>query len=222
MTQQLPAPVADIRDRNIHRLLRDLAIDRDLTFASCLDVGCGTSRHDRWFRRFERSTAPKRYIGLEADEELIQQLRDAGVDVRDASGGPGDVTSDLTLCLEVIEHLRPEETPDFMAFVERNTTKAVALTTPNFEYWNGLEQKPEYRECRWIPDHLPFFDVNGGPHEHKQVMTPENLASYMDGTFSSDKWGWQVFRAWPWRLHDLSNDNEFTLFFKLYALAWRR
>ena len=208
-----------IRERRIHGVLRDFARDRDLWFDSCLDVGCGRSRYDQWFARFERSREGGRYTGVESDRLIIEELTAEGVDVRDADD-PGDCVSDLSLCVEVIEHLLPDETPDFLRFVAQNTRKLMALTTPNFEYWNGVRPIPEYRECRWIPDHLPTFDPRGGPHHHKQAMTPANLHAYLVEAFPPPDWEVTVLRAWPWRLHDEVTDRAFHLYFKLFALAW--
>jgi SAM-dependent methyltransferase len=214
--------VGALRERSAQRLIRDVADQQALTFQSCLDVGCGTANWHRWFTGFAYARAPHRYIGLETDEEMVDAARARGLDVRNPERDPGDCVSDVTLCIEVIEHVLPEASADFFRFVAANTRKAVLLTTPNFEYWSGLRQKPEYTECRWIPDHLPFFNPKGGPHAHKQAMTPENLTGYLADAFDPEAWDFRVFRAWPWRLNDLTTDASFELYFKLFAAVWRR
>lgn len=211
-----------LAERRIHPLLAAFARERDVFFDSCLDVGCGRSRYDQWFERFDRSREGSRYIGLETDPQIISELVGAGVDVRNALEGPGECRSDLVLCIEVIEHLTPAETPAFMEFVAANTQKVMALTTPNFEYWDNLRQRPEYRECRWIPDHFPFFKIDGGPHHHKQAMTPQTLKAYLDAAFPAREWETRVYRAWPWRLEDQVTGEAFEMCFKLFALAWNR
>ena len=205
----------------MHRVLQGFSRTHDLRYSSCLDIGCGRSRYDRWFERFDRAVAPHRYIGLETDPEIIEELRAQGVDVRHANDEPGECRSELTLCIEVIEHVLPAETPAFLDFVAANTETAMMLTTPNFEYWEGKKPKPEYRECRWIPDHLPTFNPAGGPHHHKQAMTPENLSAYLAVAFPEPEWNFEVFRAWPWRLEDITTGESFLLYFKLFAIAWR-
>ena len=214
--------IGALAERQMHAVLRDLARTEDLWFDSCLDVGCGRTRYDRWFERFERNTAPARYVGLETDGEIIDQLVAEGVDVRHAIDAPGDCRSDLTLCIEVVEHVLPEDTPAFFEFVAANTEKAMMLTTPNFEYWNGTRALPDYRECRWIPDHLPSFDPRGGPHHHKQAMTPESVRDYLTAAFRPPEWEVRVYRAWPWRLEDEVSRRSFQLYFKIFATAWRR
>lgn len=214
--------VGTLRERTIHASVRDLAREQDIWLDSCLDIGCGRSRYDRWFERFERNPGPGHYIGLETDPLIIDELQADGVDVRHALDGPGDCASDLTLALEVIEHILPDDTPDFMKFIAENTRKLLALTTPNFEYWNGTIPRPEYRECRWIPDHMPTFKPTGGPHHHKQAMTPENLQGYLSAAFPAREWDTRVFRAWPWRLEDQVTGEAWELYFKLFAVAWRR
>ncbi|MEA2310436.1 MAG: hypothetical protein QOE28_404 [Solirubrobacteraceae bacterium] len=213
--------IGHLDERRMHGVLQRFAREHELSFGSCLDIGCGRSRYDRWFDRFDRAEEPRRYIGLETDEVIIEELQREGVDVRHALDAPGDCRSDLTLCIEVIEHLKPSETPGFLSFVEKNTERVMMLTTPNFEYWEGKRPRPEYRECRWIPDHLPTFNPAGGPHHHKQAMTPQNLSDYLATAFPAPEWSFEVFRAWPWRLEDLTTSEAFHLYFKLYAIAWR-
>jgi len=209
--------------RGIFPLLRDFAIDNGLVFDSCLDIGCGRSRHDRWFSKFRQSADSATYVGIDTDQQIVDELRAEGVDARnpevdDTSG----LTADLTLCIEVVEHLKPEEMNGFLEFARDSTRTLIGFTTPNFEYWDGVRAKQEYRECRWIPDHFPFFDPHGGPHEHKQRMTPAGLQRSLAEAFPADEWGTQVMRAWPWTLHDETTDASFVLAFKIFALAWRR
>lgn len=223
MTDAAATPdVGSLRERTIHALVRDVAREHDIWFDSCLDIGCGRSRYDKWFERFERNTRMGHYIGLESDPLIMEELQADGVDVRHAPGEHGDYGSDLTLALEVIEHILPDDTPEFMQFIAENTRKCLVLTTPNFEYWNGDKPRPEYRECRWIPDHMPIFKPAGGPHHHKQAMTPENLREYLGEAFSAPEWETRVFRAWPWRLEDQVTGQAFELYFKLFAVARRR
>lgn len=214
--------IAEVDDRRIHRLIRDLAREQDLRFASCLDVGCGRSRYDRWFDKFQYSKEPRRYIGLDDDPLIREELTAEGVDIR-SSAGAGACASDLTLAVEVIEHVLPEDSADFFAFLAASTRKAMALTTPNFEYWHGsnFRQVPDYRECRWVPDHAPIWNPGGGPHTHKHWMTAEHVDELLRGAFPSGEWEHQVFRAWPWVLRDVSVNREFRLHFKLFALVWR-
>jgi 2-polyprenyl-3-methyl-5-hydroxy-6-metoxy-1,4-benzoquinol methylase len=214
--------VGELRERSAQRLIRDVAREHGLEFASCLDIGCGRAKWQQWFEGFAHARKPHTYIGLETDAEMVAEARARGVDVRDPTGDAGECASDLTLCIEVIEHVLPEESAAFFRFAAANTRKALLLTTPNFEYFDGRRQKPEYAECRWIPDHLPFFNPAGGPHSHKQAMTPDNLTGYLADAFDGDMWDFRVYRAWPWRLHDLTIDATFELYFKLFAIAWRR
>lgn len=213
--------VGRLAERQIHNVVSEFSRARELTFESCLDVGCGRSRYDRWFERMPARLPPGRYIGLETDPKIIDELQREGVDARHALDDPGKCDSDLVLCVEVIEHLLADETPDFLNFVAQNTIKLMALTTPNFEYWHDLRQKPEYRECRWVPDHFSYFNLSGGPHAHKQAMTPQNLCAYFTQAFPAPEWEFRVFRAWPWRLEDQVTDEVFNLYFKLFGLVWR-
>jgi hypothetical protein len=209
-------------DRRVHGLVRDTAIAQDMRFSSCLDIGCGRSRYDKWFQRLRQAEAPHRYIGLDSDERIVAELQAEGVEVHRSPEGV-DCRSDLTLCVEVIEHVLPEDSDDFFRFVAANTNKVVALTTPNFEYWQGSNFRalPELRECRWLPDHVRTWNPKGGPHAHKQWMTAGLLDDYFTRLVPRDRWAHQVYRAWPWRLTDVTTDQTFELHFKLFAVAWR-
>jgi hypothetical protein len=222
MTAGSRALVGELRERNAQRLIRDVATERRLSFGSCLDMGCGTAKWQQWFERFSHAEPPHRYIGLETDPQMVADGRARGLDIRNPDEDPGECASDLTLCIEVVEHLLPEDSADFFAFAAANTRKALVLTTPNFEYWDGKRPRPEYAECRWIPDHLPYLNPRGGPHHHKQAMTADLLTGYLEAAFDAATWDFRVYRAWPWRLHDLTTDATFELWFKLFAVAWRR
>jgi hypothetical protein len=215
--------ILETTSRNIKPMLRDRATELGIEFESCLDVGCGRSRHDRWFQKFSPSGGSMSYIGLETDPVIVSELLAEGVDVRNPDEAPvTDCESDLTLCIEVVEHLTPQETPGFMEFVAANTRKMMVLTTPNFEYWPGLRPGPDLRELRFVPDHFKGFNPRGGPHAHKQEMTPQSLSRYLADAFPDDEWDVDVYRAWPWRLEDLSVGRTFEVYFKLFAMVTRR
>lgn len=209
-------------DRTIHRLIRDFSKQNNIRCNSCLDVGCGNAKYQGWIQKVEFMDEPKKYIGIDGDQTLIDKHQENGLDIRHHENS-GECRSDLTLCLEVIEHLRPEETKGFLEFVRNNTNKIIAFTTPNFEYWNGTRQIDEYKECRWIPDHFAYFRPDStNPHDHKQAMTPKILEQYLKETFPAKEWGYQVFRAWPWTMEDKTNGDKFELYFKIFALVWRK
>lgn len=211
-----------LNDRTIHRLIRDFSRDNNLHYKSCLDVGCGRAQYYPWIQQVEFMDEPRKYIGIESDRDIINKHHENGLDVRHPDDA-GECKSDLSLCLEVIEHLRPDETKGFLEFVRNNTNKLVAFTTPNFEYWNGQRQVDEYKECRWIPDHFSYFRPDSlDPHDHKQAMTPENMDDYFSVAFPSDEWDYEIFRSWPWVMEDQTNGEKFELYFKLFAIAWRK
>jgi hypothetical protein len=129
---------------------------------------------------------------------------------------------DLSMALETIEHLRPEETIGFLNFCARITEKLFVLTTPNFEYWRNMKATEDYKECRWHPDHFRYFKPNSDdPHDHKQEMTPRILESCIRQSEFSSGWDVRIFRAWPWRLVDQARDVSFQMHFKLFLSAYR-
>jgi hypothetical protein len=211
------------RTRRIFPLIRDFAIHNRFTYESCIDIGCGRSRHDRWFSKFPQSSSTATYVALDTDQKIIDELRADGVDARNPEADDtAGLMSDLTLCVEVVEHLLPRDMHGFLEYARDSTRALIAFTTPNFEYWNGVRAKPEYKECRWIPDHFPFFNPQGGPHEHKQRMTPTGFSESLANALPEADWAFQVMRAWPWTLRDETTEAEFVLAFKIFALAWRR
>lgn len=213
----------DLVDRKIHRPLRDLAIALDIGFSSMLDVGCGRARADMWFARSEISEAPRRYVGLEVDEDIARYLEGQGVEVRSPEELHDDDVFDLTFSAEILEHLKPEETRGFLESVEVRTAKVAAFTTPNFEYWDRLNPRSGMEELRWVPDHFSFFDEDStDPHVHKQGFEPQSLYDALAEVFVPDVWHISVHRAWPWRLFDSSVGTEFDVAFKLFAFAWKR
>lgn len=221
--------------RSIHPLIKSFSIETDVLFASCLDVGCGRSRYDRWFEKFDRTREPRRYVGAETDPDIIDELRAAGVEALTPTQ-IGTDTFDLSLAIEVIEHLTPDETPPFLDFIEARTSTLFALTTPNIEYWrmggtgrdnrNVASFKPiaGYEPLRWIPDHTYTYDpASADGHVHKQLFSPETLKATLQESFVEDEWDVEVFKAWPWRIADLTRpEHAFVVFFKLFALAQRR
>lgn len=216
-------PIEEVDNRTVIDLIRALADREQLRFASCLDIGCGRSRYDRWFNNFPYATGPRRYIGLDTDPAIVQELNDEGVDARNPAADAGECRSDLVLCIEVLEHVSADNAIAFLEFAKRQTGKVLALTTPDFEYWEGRKQRPEYKECRWIPDHLPSFNPqnSGDPHVHRHAVTPTLVREYFARVFDADEWRYRVYRAWPWLLRDLSIGVDFTFYFKVFALAWR-
>jgi len=230
MTDVQPVPpgvVAHVQDRDITRLARDVSRRLGIFHSNCLDIGCGRSRHDIWFQRFERSEGDRRYTAVDADPEIVKELRAAGVHAC-LPGEVGSSSADLALCLEVVEHIPEEEIPAFLQFVESKTRKLAVFTTPNLEYWDvsapgNARAKAEIEGLRWIPDHvLTLTDDATDPHGHKQVYTPERLRTQLEAAFPARTWGIEIYRAWPWTIGDVPNGRTHVLYFKIFAVAWRR
>lgn len=209
-------------------IIQEHAVDEKLTFSSCLDVGSGLRTQDQWFSKFRHSRPPHRFVAAEIDPEIVEELKRRGIATMNPLEDEGVEQFDLTLALEVIEHLTPDKSVAFLDFCARRTGKLLALTTPNFEYWNikdsvtGARAYEDYRECRWIPDHFAYFDrKSDDPHFHKQAMTPGLLHDYFEkSAFGRDPWRFRIYRAWPWQIRDVARDRAFDLHFKIFAVAW--
>lgn len=202
--------------------LVDRAAERSgMTFESVLDVGSSDRPIVDWFLKHKRSREPRRYAAVEIDPVKIAALQTRGLAVITDMATIRE-PFDLTIAMEVIEHIRPEDSVAFLKQCSAATNKLFALTTPNFEYWTRFRARGEMRECRWIPDHAPDFKPgSSNPHAHQQEMTPENLSAYMAEAFPADSWNFTIYRAWPWQLSDVARNKSFKLFFKLFAVAER-
>lgn len=220
--------------KQIPPLVKRFAVDNGVRFGSCMDVGGGRARKDLWFRKFSHSIEPRDYTCIETDEQIMAELRSHDVDVRHPER-VGAEEWELALALEVIEHVREDETESLLDFICSHTSGLVALTTPNIEYWElggtgednrnvlRLRPEPKYDGLRFIPDHAHQYDpASGSPHTHKQLFTPESLRRVLCKTFTKDRWGVQVYRAWPWEVRDIASGFAYKLYFKLFALVWRR
>lgn len=214
--------ILHVDNHAIMPVVNRFAAQGNLTFDSLLDIGSSDRPLNGWFCRYGRAIDPRRYLALEIDPVMVARLQAKGLEVA-TSFQKVSRPSELTLALEVLEHIKPEDSVSFLSQCAGLTGKLFGLTTPNFEYWNRFRAKPEYKECRWIPDHAPGLRPgSANPHDHQQEMTPENLSSYMQQAFPPETWDVQVMRAWPWELKDVARGTVFQLYFKLFAVAIRR
>lgn len=187
---------------------------------SCLDVGCGRNPVNGWFCKVAASP-DARFVAADSDPDILAELAGRGLESIDPLATDPAPRCDLVVAKEVIEHLRPEDTSDFLAFCARSTIKVFALTTPNFEYWPKLRAAD--RELRFVPDHFPAFNPrSSNPHMHKQEMTPAGLQRDLEVAFPSPAWDVRVFRAWPWTLRDEARGRDFPVTFKIFALCFSR
>lgn len=214
--------LSSTKDAKILPLVSNSAAERAMTFASLLDVGASDRPLVDWFLKFRHAIEPHKYTAVEVDPTMVERLKVRQLDV--SSSIPTDTEGyDLTLACEVIEHIKAEQSVDFLTKCAKATRKMFALTTPNFEYWDNFRQRDEVKECRWLPDHVRTYKPGSkDPHAHQQEMTPSNLSSYMQEAFPADAWDVTVYRAWPWSIKDVAREREYLLYFKLFATALKR
>jgi hypothetical protein len=204
----------------IQPLIQSHAVAENVNFASCLDVGSNIRHQASWFGKFSRSIEPKQYIAADIDEPILKQLKELGIDAVNPLTSDRNLNSDLVMALEVVEHLEEKNNHDFFSFLQKNTKKMLACTTPNFEYWENLKPLEDYKELRWVPDHFKDFKPSSAdPHTHKQAFTPESLLLTLEKYFNSEEWKISVYRAWPWEIKDCSRDRSYKVFFKIFAIV---
>lgn len=200
-------------------LIVDTLRTQAIELGSCLDVGCGRNPIKAWFDKIATGSAPH-YLGVDSDRSILDDLAAMGVDAIHPSDMAADASSDLVIAKEVLEHLPTDETTGFLEFCASHTGKLFVLTTPNFEYWPNL--KAEDRRLRWVPDHFrDYKPKSADPHHHKQAVTPARLDADLRRAFPEPVWDVRVFRAWPWQIRDQARDREWTLWFKIFAVAVR-
>ena len=193
---------------------------------SVTDIGCFNRPVYDFVSKFTKNID---FIGVDEDEEAIKFLKEKKLKGLNWNDYKSEKIKDYTFAKEVIEHIKEEETLAFLKVIKLKTKKAFFLTTPNFEGWDtdGFSKlsigrrKDEFKEMRYIPDHLPYFNSSSSnPHMHKQLMTFDNLNKVLKSTFNDPSWKVMIFKAWPWKLNDLSRDTTFIHYFKLHAVVW--
>jgi hypothetical protein len=83
-----------------------------LTFDSLLDVGSSDRPLNGWFSRYGRAIDPRRYLALEIDPVMVARLQDKGLEVATSLQNESR-PSDLILALEVLEHMKTEDSVSF-------------------------------------------------------------------------------------------------------------
>ncbi|WP_157069686.1 hypothetical protein [Sandaracinus amylolyticus] len=206
----------------MHALVRDHCVAHELRFDSCLDIGCGRTRLDKWVGKSELFDAPRRYVGLELDDAIRSALIAEDVDVRHPFSPEGkSAEGDIGVALEIVEHLEAADTIPFLSEYLRRTHKLFVLSTPNCEYWTGRRAAVGYEHLRFLPDHYPDqLASRSSPHSHKQAFTPETLADAIASSLPGSHWRYRVYRAWPWTITDMTRPVTYPLYFKLFALVW--
>ena len=210
--------------KKINPLSRDFIVADKSTSISVADIGC----FNRPIWGFVSQLKDKvDYLGVDEDPVALEYLASQGLKGATAAQYNEGGEFDYTFGLEVIEHIRYEDSPGFLASLRDKTNKAFFLTTPNFEGWdhNGFSQvkrRPDLAEMRYIPDHLRSFNPKShNPHHHKQIMTRDSLNAQLSDVLDAKEWDWEVIKTWPWALTDLATGNIFIHFFKLHIVAWR-
>lgn len=224
LKDQAAASVSDITycgDR-ILPLARNMMVEAGIDAPRVADVGC----YKRPLHGFVTKLFPgATFLGVDEDEAAIEWLEEQGIAGCDFQTYQAQEPFDYTILMEVIEHIRPEDSQGFLRAVLEQTTTAAFLTTPNFAGWDGgpkdrLVQKPEIREMRYVPDHLKGFRANSpNPHHHKQVITVQGLAEDIAAVLP-EGWAFRVFHAWPWTLTDQARGTVFEHSFKVFAIMW--
>jgi hypothetical protein len=216
--------VRSCQQDRIIALARDVMRLDPATAISMADIGCYNRTVypsvSRWKDQVD-------FLGVDEDPKALRDLAEMGLPATDAAGYAATGPRDYSFALEVIEHIRVENAPGFLATIRDRTRRAIFMTTPNFEGWDGgppdrLQIRPDWREMRYMPDHMRYFDADQpDPHNHKQVMTVDTLSAQLAATFPAPEWSFTVIKAWPWRLSDLARGTHFDHYFKLFALIWR-
>ncbi|MCP4100976.1 MAG: hypothetical protein GY750_06080 [Lentisphaerae bacterium] len=193
---------------------------------SVADIGCFNRPIYDWLIKVAEVSS---YVGVDPDPIAISDLKK-----RNLKCIPPEefkLIDDVDYCfgLEVIEHIKRSQSEQFLRTLRDKTRKAIIMTTPNFEGWDAdpsqltAKRRPEFTELRYIPDHIPGYEVESqNPHSHKQIMTVEILSEQIISVFPSNEWDWVIYRAWPWHFSDLARNTDFSHYFKLHFAIFRK
>lgn len=227
MTSSDEIAAASVSDTAYHNaqilpLARNVMVQAGLQAPSVADVGC----YKRPVHGFVSKLFPDvSFLGVDEDQDAIDWLRENGMQGADFQTYLDQDPHDFAFLMEVIEHIRPEDSQGFLGAVLKQTKTAAFLTTPNFEGWDAgprdkLAQRAELREMRYVPDHLKAFNAaSPNPHHHKQVITRLGLAKDIAAVLP-DGWAFRVFPAWPWTMMDHARNVQFDHCFKVFAIMW--
>lgn len=214
--------IEETSDRNVLGWIETLSRDAGFTFDSCLDVGCGLNPLVDWFRKAGVASPGAAYYATDAHDEVKAKLAERGVSALKPEELPSGFQADLVIAAEVLEHVTPTEVTHFLEDLRARTRKMLAITCPNFEYFNVERRMANDPELRFVPDHLKdFASRSADPYMHKFATTPAIVGSALSKVFVAPDWRLRVFRAWPWVLTDIPAKRTFLLHFKVFALALR-
>lgn len=209
---------------NLIKIIDQTAKEKNLSFSSCIEFGPGNNPLHDWFKKYNKAKNAKDYICIELDNNISSKLLARNINTySDIIQSPLKI-ADLTLALEVLEHIPENDLLIFLEKIKAATNVMFACTTPNFEHWDEtLKPLPEVKECRYIPDHFPYYKPKStNPHHHKTAMTPEKMFNLLSQVFPLDTWYINVYRAWPWKISDLARNSTYQLYFKLFGMVVKK
>jgi hypothetical protein len=211
--------IAAIDDSKLVPRIMQLAEDRDLYFDSLLDVGCGLRPLNRWFARYARSEAPRRYIGLDKDDTAVQSLKAQGVLGLPSFNADFPLASDLVIAADVLEYLNPSSTAPFLKKCASLTCKMFALSTPNARHWTRRGMKKEHGWVKWLPDSAIQCFAESESARIRNLTDADQIAALMLEAFDAEKFDIAVYEAWPWEIRDLAGGESECFHLKTFAVA---
>ena len=154
------------------RIVLDLL--HDLEFTSLLDVGCGDGR---FLREISMVYGDRQLAGVDISDNAISLARQLNPQLhfekRDILTTPLDSRWDAINLAEVLEHLPPDDLPEFIAMLSTllNPAGHLIITVPHKneklveKHYQHFTQESlrsllagHFEECRFIPlDHLSLF-----------------------------------------------------------------
>jgi len=218
-----PAPaekVARINDTKLMPCVLRLAEERDLYFDSLLDVGCGMRPLNRWFTRYDRAEAPRRYVGIDTDGAVVKNLNEQGILGLQNFNADFSLASDLVIAADVLEYLNPSSANSFLKRCASLTCKMFALSTLNARHWTRRGVKKDHSWVKWIPESVvQCFAENETAARIRNLTDADQVAMMMLEAFDAEKFHIAVYEAWPWEIRDLANGEGEYFYLKTFAVA---
>jgi 2-polyprenyl-3-methyl-5-hydroxy-6-metoxy-1,4-benzoquinol methylase len=152
-----------------------------------LDIGCGEIWTIRVFfhtLRIKKAEIVENYTGFDLDEKALSRADSFKFETMSVSLVQGDITEgdlkqfpdkskDVVICLETIEHIKPEFVPLLLSEIKRICRGRAYISTPNFD--GGIGSIPDDHIKEWCYAELSEEIKKAGLRVIREIGVFSNL-----------------------------------------------